>query len=33
MDTMVYNNHNTEVKIHGIEHFLLHKIQVKTIYE
>ena len=31
--TVVHNNHNTEVKIHGIEHlFLLHKIQVRIIY-
>ena len=32
IDTMVYNNHNTEVKIHGIEYFLLHEVQVRTIY-
>ena len=30
IDTMVYNNHNTEVKIHCIEYFLLHEVQVSV---
>ena len=31
IDTMVHNNHKTEVKIHSIEYFSMHEIQVRTI--
>ena len=34
MDTMVHNNHNTEVKIHGIEYFCCMKYKLEQyIYE
>ena len=32
IDTMAHNNHNTEVKMHGIEYLFLHEKQVRTIY-